>query len=256
MNKILLLIDFDGVVKLGNSPAPDAKAFFNFINKNKIPACILSNSTLRTGELIKEFFVSNGINLQIPALTAFDATLTYVKKNYKKVQVYCRDYLKHHFEGMIDEDNPEAVIIGDIEDKWTYQIMNDIFKKVFNGTDLIAMHKNKYWNPSGELLIDAGAFITGIEFSSGKEAKLMGKPSSHYFNSALEIIGGNPEEEFFMIGDDAENDVKAAQDLGGKGILIYTGKTKFPFDSNLGIKPDYEVHTLNEAIDLLSAKII
>lgn len=256
MNRKPILIDFDGVVKIKDSPAPDAKEFFEFINKNKISACILSNSTLRTGDLIKEFFASNKINLQIPAITAFDATLSFVKNNYKKVQVYCRDYLKHHFEGMIDEKNPEAVVIGDIEDKWNYQIMNDIFKKVFNGAELVAMHKNKFWNPLGELLIDAGAFITGIEYSSGKEAKLIGKPSPYYIRAALEKIGAKIDDEFFMIGDDAENDVKAAQNLGGIGILIFTGKTKFPLDSNLGIKPDYEVHSLNEVMDLLSEKII
>ena len=124
-----LLIDLDGVLKLGNSPAPDAKDFFELINESKIPSCILSNSTLRTGELIKEYFNEHGINLSIPAITAFDAALSFVKMNYKKVRVYCRDYLLHHFEGMIDNENPEAVVIGDIEDKWNYQIMNDIFKK-------------------------------------------------------------------------------------------------------------------------------
>ena len=161
-----LLIDLDGVLKLGNSPAPDVKEFFSFINENKIPACILSNSTLRTGEMVNEFFASHNFELKIPAITAFDAVLTFVKKNYQKVQVYCRDYLIHHFDGMIDDENPEAIVIGDIEDKWNYQIVNDIFKKVFEGADLVAMHKNKYWNPHGELLIDAGAFITAIEFAS------------------------------------------------------------------------------------------
>jgi HAD superfamily hydrolase (TIGR01458 family) len=251
MKKIPLLIDFDGVVKIGNSPSPDVKEFFNFINENKIPACILSNSTLRTGDLIKEFFAHHGINLSIPALTAFDAALSFVKKNYNKVQVYCRDYLKHHFNGMIDEENPDAIVIGDIEDKWNYQIMNDIFRKVFAGADLVAMHKNKYWNPSGELLIDAGAFITGIEYAASKEAIVIGKPSQHYFKAALAKIGANINDGFFMIGDDIENDVKAVQDLGGKGILIFTGKTKFPLDSSLRIKPDYEVHALKAAIELL-----
>ena len=108
---------------------------------------------------------------------------------------------------MIDEKNPEAIVIGNIEDKWNYHIMNDIFKKVFSGADLVAMHKNKYWNPSGELLIDAGAFITGIEFATSKQAILIGKPSPHYFKTALERIGANIEDGFYMIGDDIENDV-------------------------------------------------
>jgi HAD superfamily hydrolase (TIGR01458 family) len=251
-----ILIDFDGVVKLGHSPAPDAEEFFNFININKMHACILSNSTLRTGDLIKEFFSSHGINLQIPAITAFDAALSFVKKNYKRVQVYCRDYLKQHFEEMIDEENPEAIVIGDIEDKWNYRIMNDIFNKVFAGADLIAMHKNKYWNPSGELLIDAGAFVTGIEYATSKEAIVIGKPSPYYFKAALEKIGANITDGFFMIGDDIENDVKAAQDLGGTGILIFTGKTKFPIKLDSVVKPDFEVHSLKEVIKLLGKKLI
>jgi len=250
-----LLIDLDGVLKLENSPAPDVKEFFNFINENQIPACILSNSTLRTGEQVKEFFTSHKIELSIPAITAFDATLSFVKKNYKKVQVYCREYLIHHFEGMIDDENPEAIVIGDIEDRWNYQIVNDIFKKVFAGADLVAMHKNKYWNPAGELLIDAGAFITAIEYSSDKEAILIGKPSPLYFKAALESIDARIENGFFMIGDDIENDIIAAQNLGGIGILIFTGKTKFPLEKNSNIKPDFEVHSLKEVIAILKKEI-
>ena len=246
-----LLIDLDGVLKLENSPAPDVKEFFDYIKENKIPACILSNSTLRTGEQVKEFFTSHKIELSIPAITAFDATLSFVKKNYKKVQVYCRDYLVHHFDGMIDEENPEAIVVGDIEDKWNYQIVNDIFKKVLAGADLVAMHKNKYWKPASDLLIDAGAFITAIEFASGKEAILIGKPSPLYFKAALESIDARIENGFYMIGDDIENDIKAAQDVKGKGILMYTGKTKFPLDKSINIKPDFEAYSLKEAIAIL-----
>ena len=250
-----LLIDFDGVLKIGNSPAPDVKELFDFIEDNKIPACILSNSTLRTGEQVKEYFASLGIQLSIPAITAFGATLSFVKKNYKKVQVYCRDYLTHHFGGMIDDENPEAIVIGDIEDKWNYQIVNEIFKKVFAGADLVAMHKNKYWNPAGELLIDAGAFIQGIEFASDKKSILIGKPSPLYFKAALERINSKMENGFYMIGDDVENDIKAAQDIGGKGILIYTGKTKYPLEKNISINPVFEVNSLKEVIGILKKEL-
>jgi HAD superfamily hydrolase (TIGR01458 family) len=255
MNRKPLLIDLDGVLKIGNSPAPDVKEFFDFIKENHIPACILSNSTLRTGELVREFFTSQNIELTIPAITAFDAALSFVKKNYKRIQVYCRKYLIHHFDRMIDEENPEAIVIGDIEDKWNYQIVNDIFKKVFAGVNLVAMHKNKYWNPAGELLIDAGAFITGIEFASGKEAILIGKPSPHYFKAALDSINSKMEDGFFMLGDDIENDIKAAQDIGGKGILIYTGKTKFPIENSINIKPNLEAHSLKEVISILRQEL-
>ena len=124
-----------------------------------------------------------------------------------------------------------------------------------SGADFIAMHKNKYWNPQGELLIDAGAFINGIEFASGKEAILIGKPSTHYFKAALESINAKVEEGFFMIGDDIENDVGAAQDIGGKGILIYTGKTKYPLDKIIKIEPDFEAQSLKEVISILNSGV-
>lgn len=246
-----LLIDFDGVVKLGDKPALDTDEFLNFLTENNIPSCIISNSTLRTGDLIKQFFSSHGIELTIPALTAFDSTASFVKKRYRRVQVYCRDYLIHHLEGMIDEKNPEAIIVGDIEDRWNYAIINDIFKKVFNGAELIAMHKNKYWSPHGELLIDAGAFVKAIEYSSGKDAILIGKPSPIYFQSALERIGFPSDSKFFMIGDDIETDIAGAQSCEGKGILIYTGKTKYPLKDDIKIKPDFEAMNLVEVIEIL-----
>ena len=123
------------------------------------------------------------------------------------------------------------------------------------GADLVAMHKNKFWNPEGELLLDAGAFIHGIEYASGKEAILIGKPSPLYFKTALESIDAKIEDRFFMIGDDIENDIKAAQNIGGKGILIYTGKTKYPLDENINIKPDFEAHSLRNVIEILAKEV-
>ena len=255
MKKIPLLIDFDGVLKLGDLPAPGVKELFDFINENKIPTCILSNSTLRTGEMVKEFFLSHNIPINFPVITAFDATLAYVKKNYKKVQVYCRENLIHHFDGLIDETNPEAIVVGDIEDRWNYKIVNDIFKKVLAGAELVAMHKNKYWNPKGELLIDAGAFITGIEFAASKESTVIGKPSPLYFSAALEKINSENAERFIMVGDDIESDIIAAQNIGGTAILIYTGKSKYPLDESYRFTPDYETHSLNEVINILTTEL-
>lgn len=244
-----VLIDFDGVIKLGDQIAPDAKEFFDFIHTKRIPACILSNSTLRTSELMKNFLLEKGLQLDIPAFTAFDVTLDYVKKHHSKVKVYCRDYLLQHFEGMIDDQNPDVVVIGDIGDRWNYNTMNEIFNYVMNGAEIIAMHKNKFWQPEGKLILDAGAFISAIEFATGKNATVIGKPSPLYFKTALEEIGYSTNNEFIMIGDDLENDILAAQEIGGTGILILTGKTNS--DDIKELKPDYVVRSLNEVIKIL-----
>lgn len=54
-----------------------------------------------------------------------------------------------------------------------------------------------------------------------------------------------------MLGDDLEVDIKPAQEYGGEGILIYTGKTSHPLAKNSKIKPDYETQNLFEVIEIL-----
>ena len=250
-NKIPVLIDFDGVIKLGNKIAGDAGDFFMFLTQNDFPFYVISNSTLRTSETMLQFIKKNGINIKIPAMTAVDATLVYVRENYRRVSVYCRPKIKVLFSEFDVEENPEAVVLGDIADKWTYETMNEIFRKVRNGADIIAMHKNRYWEPDGKTItMDAGAFITAIEYASSKKAILIGKPSPLYFQTALKQLGYKTDSEFIMIGDDLESDIAAARAMGGKGILVYTGKTEYPLKDN-SIKPDFEVMNLKEITYIL-----
>jgi HAD superfamily hydrolase (TIGR01458 family) len=256
MNKLPILIDFDGVIKLGKNPTPDSEKFLNFILENNIPSYVISNSTLRTGKGITQFLVDNKLPAEVPAMTAADAALHYVDKHFKKVSVYCVDEIKQLFGNYIGDENPEAVVIGDNGENWNYQLMNEIFSKVYNGADLIAMQKNRFWYPPGKgLSLDAGAFIKAIEYASGKEAILIGKPSPIYFHSAIDLLGYKKGSEFLMIGDDIESDIVGAQQAGGKGVLIYTGKTNYPLNDHEKIKPDFEAQNLTEIIEIIKSRI-
>jgi HAD superfamily hydrolase (TIGR01458 family) len=246
-----VLIDLDGVLRIGSKPADDAGEFLEFLSSNGIPSCILSNSSLKTSAMVRSFLNENKIDYGIPAMTAADAALNFVKENYRRVAVYCVEPVKKTFEQYLDDENSEAVVIGDIGDKWSYKIMNDIFVKIYNGADLIALHKNKYWYPDGKTLsLDAGAFINAIEYASSKEAVVIGKPSPVYFKTALKMLG-HQDESFLMIGDDIETDILPVRNLGGTGILIYSGKTRYPLPDSLKAAPDYEVHNLKEVIKIL-----
>lgn len=251
-HKIPLLIDFDGVLKIGEKPADDASKFLYYLKQKNIPSYILSNSTLRTSKDLIKFLSDNKIDFDISALTAVDATLNYVKKNYEKISVYCRDSIKNVFKDIETENNPDAVVVGDLGENWNYQTMNEIFRKVHSGADLIAMQKNKFWKPWGdELFMDAGAFISAIEYAADKESILIGKPSPLFFQSALNEMDYKNSEPFLMVGDDIVSDINAAQKIGGKGILVYTGKTKYPLPDDYPEKPDYEAKNLTETIKIL-----
>ncbi|MFA3782289.1 HAD-IIA family hydrolase [Melioribacteraceae bacterium 4301-Me] len=247
-----LLIDLDGVLRIGNQLANHTKKFLEFIVDSQIPACILSNSTLFTSLEIKNFFREEAIEYNIPIITTSDAALIYAKEKYKKVSVYCKENVKLLFNDIIDDDNPEAVIIGDMGQMWNFKILNEIFHKVVNGAELIALQINKYWkNENGELLLDVGPFIKAIEYATDKRATLIGKPSPLYFQLALKALGATVKDSFVMLGDDIDSDIAGAKKLDAITILIYTGKTRKPLAKNVSVLPDYEADDLINVIDVL-----
>ena len=247
-----LLIDMDGVLRLGKNPAGGLKEFIEFINNSGMPACIISNSTLSSAVQFKEFFVRNNVEVNFPIMTCADATYNYVKEKYKSAIVYCSEPVCSMFNEFKTGGRPEAVVIGDMGKVWDFKILNEIFVHVFNGADLIAMQKNRYWKtPEEGLLLDVGPFVKAIEYAAEKESVLVGKPSKVFFEMGMKQINASFDDGFLMLGDDLETDIKPARQFGGEGILIYTGKTSYPLSENSKIKPKYETKDLFEVIELL-----
>jgi HAD superfamily hydrolase (TIGR01458 family) len=247
-----LLIDLDGVLRLGKTPAPGIQQFLDFLEASKTPACVISNSTLANAEMIKNFFAENGIDFNLPMMTSADATLQYVKSKYDSVAVYCSEPVRSMFKDQMNYENPDAVVVGDMGKDWSFDVVNSIFKLAHAGADLIAMQKNRFWKtPEDGLLIDAGAFITGIEYATQEKAILIGKPSPIYFISGLKMLGLSDDQKFIMLGDDLETDITGANNLGAESILIYTGKTSHPLSSDSKVRPTYEASNLLTVVELL-----
>lgn len=250
-----LLIDLDGVLRIGSQPAEDISQFLKFLEDNSIPACILSNSSLNYSKQIYDFFQSYSINLNIPIITSIDAAYIYIKDKYKRVAVFTSENVIELFSEFLDYENPEAVLVGDIGDKWNYKLMQTIFEYIQNGAELIAAHKNKFWEKSNlGIQLDAGPFIHGIEYATDKNATLIGKPSELYFQSALEKINKPKNSNFIMLGDDLDSDMRGAKNLGAETILILTGKTKLPIPDDYKNSVDYITKNLSEVTEVLKIK--
>lgn len=251
-----LLIDLDGVLRIDGKPAPRINDFLNYLDVAQIPACILSNSTISTSKQIIDFFEHNSISLKIPVITAIDAAKDYITKKYDKVAVYVSENVIGEFADLLEYNKPQAVLIGDIGDKWNYQLMQTIFEYLREGAELIAAHKNKFWErPGAGLSLDAGPFIHAIEYASSSSATLIGKPSPIYFQMALEKIKFEPESSFFMLGDDIDSDIAGAKRLNAATILIYTGKTKENPGSQYSGYIDFEADNLIDVIEILKGEI-
>ena len=106
---------------------------------------------------------------------------------------------------------------------FSYMNLARAFAELDAGAELYCLHKNRWWQTARGPLLDSGAFVAGLEYATGVEATVLGKPSPAYFDAALEALDADPELTW-MVGDDMEADVVGAQAHGMKTVLVRTGK--------------------------------
>lgn len=123
----------------------------------------------------------------------------------------------------IDRETPEYVVVGDLGQAWSFGVLDEAFRALMRGAELVAIQKNRYWRRDDRLSLDAGAFVAALEYASGKRAHVVGKPSPDFFHTGAALLG-LPPNRVVMIGDDLESDVGGARAAGLKGVTVRTGK--------------------------------
>lgn len=249
-----LLLDLSGVVYVQDEAVPGAPEALTAFRGAGIPIRLVTNTTMRPRRAILERLERLGIEADPSELVtpATLATRRCEEAGYESVALVVLDELREDLEGLEEGDGPvNAVIVGDLGDTWDYGILNDAFRRVMEGAELIALQKNRYWETSEGLSLDAGPFVAALEYASSREAEVMGKPSSAFFELALSDLGVDAGRAA-MVGDDVEADVGGALDSGLKAILVRTGKYREDLVKGTGIEPTATVDSIAEVPELLS----
>lgn len=140
--------------------------------------------------------------------------------------------------GRRGDHTPEAVVLGDLGERWTYGLMQEAFDYVMAGAAIIALSRDRYWLQGERLALDAGPFVAGLEFATGKAAQVAGKPSPAFYAAALRSLGRPVSQSAIMVGDDLWSDVQGAQRAGLQGWLVRTGKYRASALEESGVQPD------------------
>jgi HAD superfamily hydrolase (TIGR01458 family) len=139
--------------------------------------------------------------------------------------------------------NADAVLVGGSDEGgeaarvFSYLNLLRAFHELKGGADLYCLHKNRWWQTAEGPRLDAGAFVTGLEYAAEVEATVLGKPSPQYFAAALDALDADPELTW-MVGDDIEEDVAGAHAYGMRTILVRTGKFRPDDVERARVQPD------------------
>jgi HAD superfamily hydrolase (TIGR01458 family) len=244
------LIDLDGVMYVGGQPVQGARGAIEYLTDKKYQFRFISNTTRKCRKTISRQLSAMG--LEIPEEFIFTpprAAIAYMKKTGKEnFYLLTTGDVDQDFAGAGARDSPgktDYVIIGDAGDALTYSSLNRAFRLLMAGAELIALEKDRYWMDRDGLSLSAGPFISALEFATGKQAMVMGKPSPSFFALALRDMDLHPDE-VVMIGDDIFTDIAGAQKAGMTGILVRTGKFREDVLQNSGVRPERIIDSIAE----------
>ena len=248
-----VLFDLDGVIFQGDRLIPGAKDVIHKLQATQIPYRFITNTTRMTKNNLVKMLGKMGFSVTPEEIFAAPhAAVEYCKsREYKQISLIIPDAkMKEDFSTfqLVDE-KPEAIVVGDMGKLFTFELLNRLFLNIINGAELIAMHKNRYWNSAKGLTLDLGAFISALEYASGISAVVVGKPDRNLFSLAANNWGV-PENSIFVVGDDLDGDILGAHNAGMRSVLVKTGKFREENLKYSAIKPDYIINSVADLPNL------
>jgi len=237
-----LLIDLDGVLYVGGEAIPGAREALDRLGETGIARRFVTNTTTRTAGEVAAKLADLGFQVELEEIfSPVVATRRFLERHEgsaPSVHLLVRDSILPEFEDFPrDRAEPDYVIVGDIGAAWSYQLMNTAFRQLMKGAELIAMHRNKFFETEEGLHLDIGAFVAGLEYVTGNSARIIGKPSPDFFDLGIQSLG-LPPEQIAMVGDDVDSDVGGGQAVGLNGVLVRTGKFRQGYVEESGVEPE------------------
>jgi len=245
-----VLLDLAGVIYEGDRALPGAIDAVARLHQAGLPLRFVTNTTRKTKRKLLERLTRLGLDISADELfTPGQAARDWLKAHDYSPVLVVHPSLAQEFDD-IPAREKHAVVVGDAGDAFDYAHLNRAFRELIGGAQLIALAKNRtFKDDDGKLSLDAGAFVTALEYASGKTALVLGKPAPAFFAAALSSMRCPPEDAV-MVGDDAEADVAGALRARlGRALLVRTGKYRPGDEDRFTPKPTATVSDLAAAAD-------
>ncbi len=220
------LIDIDGVLVMEDQLIKGAIEAIKYLQSRRIPFLLATNTTRKSRYALSVNLKQLGFAIEPEQIySAPLAAARWLKgKNVESISLLASGDIYREFKDFrITNARPDYLVIGDIGENLTYNLLNQAFRQVMNGAKMLAMQKNRFWRRSDGLAIDSGAIVAALEYATKQSAELVGKPSRNFFHEAVALLGLEPER-VAMIGDDWESDVVGSANAGLQAIAVRTGK--------------------------------
>ena len=224
-----ILLDVDGVLHVSGEPIPGAVEAVARLQAEGHRLRFVTNNSTRSRTALAEELRGMGhafedADLQTTPIAAAD------QLGGRRVYALVMSAIVPDLAGIeLVGDSADAVLVGGCDETvepnqvFSYMNLARAFSEIQAGADLFCLHRNPWWQTARGPMLDGGAFVAALEYATGMEATVIGKPSAACFAAALAALDAEPELTW-MVTDDLEQDVRGAQLFGMKTLLLRTGK--------------------------------
>ena len=247
-----IIFDIDGVLEYQGKVTPGAVEALAVLRGCGVQLRFLTNSTLKSRKSCTEKLRSRGFDAaENEVFTASYVAAVYLRSlNPRSIWVMVeRAGLDEYRDFVIDDLNPEYVVLGDNRSRFNFQDLNQAAKMLLSGATLVAMQGELLDSSMGDLELNVGAWAGLLEHATGCPAVYLGKPHPYSFGLVLASMGLQPGD-VLVIGDRVHTDILGGYRLGMRTALVKTGEFN-PKELEGDLKPDYVLGSVAELSEIL-----
>ncbi len=246
-----VILDVDGVLWIAGAPTEGVIAFLDGLRRDKVSFCLLTNDCSVSKAERHEALTQAGLFLHADQLvTAAEVTREWLRNAAAHAIMYLGtpSTLPDVAKGFrVCESGPvDAVVVGDLFAHYDRRSLDKAVRAVRDGAALVAMQRNPLLSDGKDWYVDNGFWVAGLEYVTGRQAIVTGKPNRHAYLTAVARLRQMVQDlsRTAFVSDDIATDLKGAKDVGLTTVYFGSAQTLPPW-------VDYAAYDMDSLASLL-----
>jgi len=225
-----LILDLDGCVWIGPEPIPGSIEAVGALREAGKRVAFVTNDPRSSGEDYVQRLWGMGIQASLRDVVTVGGAMQHLLAETRQRMtafVIGTEAIHRHVEeaglkilNRTDLASRADLVIVAGTDDFDFDQLRDAVLALRRGADFLAAGRDPtYPMPEGPWP-GTGAILAAVEYGSGREAAIVGKPEPQLFHTAMERLG---EGRTLVVGDRIDADIAAAAAAGLDSALVLTG---------------------------------